>query len=510
MDMIKEFLNNQIKPWWDPLDKGTRVIYVSVSIALLAAIIISTIFFLRPRFETLYVGLDMEEAGQVVEKLKEYKVAYQLENGGTTINVARKDIYDVRLKLASEGLPRTGSMGYEILDKSNLGMTDFLQKINYRRAMEGEIAKSIASIKGVKSARVHIVIPEQRLFKEDKKEATASVVLALGGAGGISSGQVEGIIYLVSSSVEGLNPDNVTILDSGGRLLSSKKQGTELGALSASQMELQRHVESYLEEKALSMLDPVVGPGKSVVKISANLNFEQVEKTIENYDPDNTTVRSEEKVADESLEENTNADGRGKTTSNKSENVVTNYEVNRTVQHVVSQVGNLDRLWVSIVVDGATEITQGPDGPVEKYVPRSQEELDQIATMVKGAIGFDSDREDILEITNVPFQRENFEYSDGFFTMERFDVLIEIAYKLFIFLIMATIFFKARKRYKEYMTRKRIEARRRAAEMEAERKRQELLPKIRNEPKLVDHMKEIANQNPLEIARVVKTMIAED
>ena len=173
-------------------------------------------------------------------------------------------------------------IGDEILDESNLGMTEFLQKINYRRALEGEIAKSISSINGVKSARVHIVIPEPRLFKEDKKEATASIVLALSRAGGISQNQVEGIIYLVASSVEGLSPENVTVLDSAGRLMSSKKQGSELGKLSSYQHELKRQVEEYLESKALDMLDPVVGSGKSVVKISAQLNFEQVEQTIEN------------------------------------------------------------------------------------------------------------------------------------------------------------------------------------------------------------------------------------
>ena len=172
MDFIKDFLESNFKPWWDSKDKNSKILTASFGIAGLVALIVSLIFLVRPSYETLYLGLETDEAAQVVEKLVEYKVSYRLKNGGTTVQVPRKDIYDIRLKLASEGLPRSGSLGYEILDESKLGMTEFLQKINYRRALEGEISKSISGINGVKSARVHIVIPEPRLFKEDKKEVS--------------------------------------------------------------------------------------------------------------------------------------------------------------------------------------------------------------------------------------------------------------------------------------------------------------------------------------------------
>ena len=339
MDFIKDFLESNFKPWWDSKDKNSKIMSASVGIAGLVALIVSLVFLVRPSYETLYLGLETEEAAQVVEKLAEYKVAYRLENGGNTVQVPRKDIYDVRLKLASEGLPRSGSLGYEILDESKLGMTEFLQKINYRRALEGEISKSISSINGVNSSRLHIVMPEPRLFKEDKQEATASVILTLSRAGGISQNQVEGIIYLVASSVEGLHPENITVLDSAGRLLSSKKQGSELGQLTSYQHELKKNVEEYLENKALSILDPVIGPERSVVKVSAQLNFEQVEQTIENFDSDNPAVRSQEKITESSSEENPaagGAGGKGTMVSNSTENVVTNYEINRTLQHIVN------------------------------------------------------------------------------------------------------------------------------------------------------------------------------
>lgn len=484
--------------------------YVGTTLALLVAAIVTLVFIFSPTYETLYVGLDVAEAGQVAEKLKEYKVGYRLENGGTTIAVPRSDIYEVRLKLASEGLPRSGSVGYEIFDKSNLGMTEFLQKVNFRRALEGEIARSISSIRGVQSARVHIVIPESRLFREAQKEATASVVLSLGGAGGISSSQVEGIVYLVSSSVEGLMPDKITILDSSGRLLSRKQSGGALGALSASQLDLRKQVESYLEEKALSMLDPVVGSGKAVIRISAKLNFKQVEETIESFDPDNPTIRSEERITEKSSEENSNPDDRGKNITNSIENVVTNYEINRTVQHVVNSVGNIEKLWVSILVDGVYEEVEGEGGIQEQYAPRSREELDQIASIVKGAVGFDARRNDLLEIASAPFTRQDYDYSEPFFSNQRIDEWLRIGGKLVFLALAAIIFFKARKRFAEFMKRQSIEAKRRAAHRETQRKREELIPRLQDEPQLADHLKEIAKQKPDEIAKVVKTMMAEE
>lgn len=510
MDWLIEAFNSNFKPWWTSKDNPSKVMFAAVGAAATVALIVSFVFILRPSYETLYLGLDTQEAGQVVEKLKEYKVPYKFENGGTTIAVPRKDIYDVRLRLASEGLPKSGSLGYEILDESKLGMTEFLQKINYRRALEGELAKSISGLKGVRSVRVHIVIPEARLFREDKLDATASIVLSLSRAGGISENQVEGILYLVSSSVEGLRPENVTILDSSGRLLSSKRHGSKLGALSSSQYDLKKNVEEYLEDKALSILDPIIGPGKSVVKISAQLNFEQVEQTIENYDSDNPAVRSEERITETSSEENNGEGGKGASVSNSTENVVTNYEINRTVQHIVNEIGNVDRLWVSILVDGSFKEVEGPDGISEEYVPRSQEELDRLANLVKGAIGFDLDRNDALEIANVEFLRKNYDYTESYFTRENLDNLIEIGYKILLFMIGLIVFQKVRKGINSYVKTKKAEASRRAVAADAKRKRQELLPKINNEPQLVDHMRDIAKERPGEVAKIIKTMLSQE
>jgi flagellar M-ring protein FliF len=293
-------------------------------------------------------------------------------------------------------------------------------------------------------------------------------------------------------------------------LLSKKNSGSELGALSASQLELRKQVESYLEDKALSMLDPVVGPGKAVIRISARLNFEQVEQTIENFDPDNPTIRSEERITEKSSEENTNPDNQGKTISNSVENVVTNYEINRTVQHVVNSVGNIEKLWVSILVDGTYEKIEGKDGVQGRYTPRSREELDQIASIVKGAVGFESQRNDALEIASAPFKQQDYDYSSPFFSNERIDEWLRMGGKLILFVLAVFVFLKARKRFSEFMKRQSVEAKRRAAQRETQRKRDELMPRIQGEPQLADHLKEIARQKPDEIAKVVKTMMAEE
>ncbi|HEX9916952.1 MAG TPA: flagellar basal-body MS-ring/collar protein FliF, partial [candidate division Zixibacteria bacterium] len=376
------------------MPSGKKFTFVFTTIVVVAGLVLLVSWVRNVSYVPLYSGLDASEAGVVVDKLIEGKVPYRLSNRGTTILVASSRVYDIRIKLAAEGLPRTGTIGYEIFDKSNLGMTDFLQKVNYRRALEGELTKTICQLREVQAARVHIVIPERRLFEKDKIEATASVALKLSPAHPLGKSQIQGIAYLVASSVEGLKPGNITIVDYEGNLLSSNNDGNSLASLSGSQMELRQNVESYLETKAQSLLDGVIGQGKSIVRVTAELNFEQAEKTLEEYDPEKLTIRSEER-----------------STEGEKENVITNYEVNRTVEHIIGEVGNIKRLSVAVMVDGNyTTTTNEQTGATEKkYIPRTQEELDRLASIVKSAVGFDDTRTDKLEIASVAFDRTKME-----------------------------------------------------------------------------------------------------
>lgn len=382
--------------------KQKLTLFVGFAVGL-AVIFLVLIWTAKPNYEVLFSNLEQKDAGKILEKLKEKDVDYRLEKGGTTIMVATDKVYELRLAFAQEGLPASSSVGYEIFDKTNLGMTDFVQKVNYRRALEGELSRTIERIDAVDRARVHIVIPKEALFKEDENPHTASVILKLKGSGMPSGETVRGIANLIASSVEGLAPENVTILDTRGRILSDNRDANDMIAMSTTQLEFVKKVENYLARKVQSMLNPVVGPGNAVVRVSADLNFTQVEKNIERYDPDNTAVRSEE-IQEESTPLTREAGDTGRTPTSTRSSTITNYEVNRTVQRVVEGVGNIERLSVAVIVNNKREVVTGEGGTTQiKYTPRTREEMQMLTELVQTAIGSQSRRNDKISVTNVDF-----------------------------------------------------------------------------------------------------------
>lgn len=384
---------HQISTVWNRLSMNHRVMVALVVTGTIVAGVATVRWAREANYTTLYANLAPAEAGEVVDLLAAMDVPYRISAGGTSIQVPDRDAQAVRLKLASQGYPRDGLVGYEIFDKNNLGMTDFLQKVNFRRALEGEIAKSIMSLSEVSAARVHLVIPEARLFSKDQKQTTASVVLKLNGT--LSESQVSGIQHLVASSVEGLDVDHISLVDSRGKLLTERTSGDADTRLSSSQMELRHSVESQLESKAQSLLDLTLGPNRSVVRVSADLNFDKAETSSENYDPDKVAIRSEEV---QNAKPGTEGDGGSQNAT------ITNYEISKTVQHVVSAFGNVQRLSVAVMLDGTyTPPAEGAEDAAPTYKPRTPEELQQIAAIVRTAVGFDSTRADKLEIVNMAF-----------------------------------------------------------------------------------------------------------
>lgn len=467
---------------------------------------------IKANYQVLYRNLESAEAGEVIDYLTENKVSYRLSDGGTAILVPSGKIHQVRLEMASAGLPRSGVVGYEVFDQTNLGMTEFLQKVNYRRALEGELAKTISRLQEIKTARIHLVIPENRLFKEDKKEPTASVVLYLNRNLPLSQRQIEGIIYLVASSVEGLTAENITLLDSSGKLLSDRRSTNKLASLSSSQLDMQKNVEGYLKDKAQSMLDGVLGMNRSIVRVSANLNFDQVERTIESYDPDNVAVRSEE-ISEEKGSETDSADSERKhDTSNSKKNTVRNYEVNRTIENLVNQIGNITRLNVSVSFDGTYEMVKSPDGKASRqYVPRSQEELDKLIALVKGAVGFSEERNDIIEVANIPFEtfQDDWEEKQRMMRDEKIQYWMQMGFRVLAVLVVLFVLWKMRNVYKEWQDRRTARRRFVNAQAEVQRKAAELIPKVSKEPKLIDHVRQIAEDSPDEIAKAIKTVMVE-
>lgn len=378
----------------------------------------------QPDMQTLFTNLAADDAGAIVDRLKEMKVPYELASGGTAILVPGEQVHDLRLQLAGQGLPHGGGFGFEIFDRTSLGVSDFVQKVNYRRALQGELARTIAQMPEVERARVHLSIPERRLFSADQDRPRASVVLALKGGQALGKTQVQGIVRLVANSVEGLQAHDVTVVDGHGRLLSGNTSD-DTARLSDSQLEYQRNMERDIEARIQTMLERIVGVNKAVVRVSSVLNFRQVETTEERYDPNGQVVRSEQRAQEKSSGTNGVSGGVPGVTSNvppgkeaeptqtssnssQNKNETVNYEISRTVSKIVEPIGTIKRLSAAVLVDGKYEAAKADGGQGEgegakKYVPRSEEELKQLEEIVKKAMGYSTERGDEVQVVNAQF-----------------------------------------------------------------------------------------------------------
>ncbi len=287
-----------LKKLLDPflsLPTSKRLIVAGVAACSLLAFAALIFVANRTDYRPLFANLTTEDAGEIVKKLKDQKVAYQISADGKAILVPSDKVYELRLSLAGEGLPQGGGIGFEIFDRKNFGMTEFVQKLNYQRALQGELSRTIAQLAGVEQARVHLVIPEKSLFKDSEKPPTASVVLKMKSNRTLRENEVQGVVHLVSSAIEGMDTENVTVLDSRGKVLSRTGPSDATGKLTSTMQETQRNYEKNLEERLQSLLDKVVGSGRSVARVSATFDFKQVEKYEEKYDPETAAVRSEQR-----------------------------------------------------------------------------------------------------------------------------------------------------------------------------------------------------------------------
>ncbi|MCB2198261.1 flagellar M-ring protein FliF [bacterium] len=364
-----------------------------------------------PDYVPLFSNLPAEDAGKVVDWLDENGIEYRLEQGGSRVLVSRDSQYEARIQLAQEGLPSKRSTGFEIFDQTNLGMSEFVQKLNFRRALEGELSRTIESLDEIDQARVHIVLPEQALFREKEKEPTASVAMKL--RSGLSQPQVQGITHLLASAVEGLEPNRVTIIDARGNILSNMSDRDPLMALSTTQLQLKQTVEQNLTEKVQSMLNQLLGHDKSIVRVSTDLDFTRSETMSELFDPELTAVRSEELNETTRTSEKQEAAGgadsgqsqAGTTDQANESNSVTNYEVSKTISTTTSQSGGIKRITASVIIDGAYEQVEDADGNATmEYRDRTPREMQMITEAVRGALGVNEDRGDEVSVINIAFQ----------------------------------------------------------------------------------------------------------
>lgn len=398
---------------WPLAKKISTVAVLLISIVLFAFLIIQA---RTADQQLLYANLELSDASSVTAWLKNQKIDYTLKNGGKDIWVPADQIYQTRLDLAANGLPSGGDVGFEVFDKQNFALTDYVQKVNYTRALQGELARTITSLAPVESTRVHLALPEKRLFKNQQKDGTASVIVTLHPGQNLDQGQVQGIIHLVAGSVTGLEPDNVKIIDSNGVVLEAQKKADEGDLLSVDMLAFQQEVEHRMEIRAQDLLDKTMGEENAMVRVSATLDFAKVEKTEELFDSEEPVIRSEQINQEASGSATTggvpgvqsnlqgNGDGLGQDNTTPSTNKnsrTTNYEISKTISKVVNPVGTITALSVSVLV--ADKSTFDADGKIESTTPRTAEELKSIENMVASAIGLMPQRGDVINVLSMPF-----------------------------------------------------------------------------------------------------------
>jgi len=348
----------------------------------------------RPDWAPAFSGIPLESVGQMTDKLDAAGVKYKLERGGADIFVAASDLAKARVALARGGMPNAGRPGLELFDQPSWGMTDFTQRINYRRALEGELERTVGKMRGIEAAQVHLVMHETQGFGAAEKPAEASIVLKLRSGAQPEADIVKGIAHLTASSVDGLTADHVTIVDDAGRLLNEgdEGQGTTAEGMSSKQFQLEREVEDYLRGKAERLLAQAVGAGNARVQVNAAINFDRVERRTESVDPEKQAVASESKS-----EIIPGAQGGGASQTNTG----TTYENTRLVETFSGAIGNLKRVTVAVLV--AEKRDSQPKDKAPRYVPRTPAEVRQIESLVRTAVGLDSVRGDVVTVVSMPF-----------------------------------------------------------------------------------------------------------
>ncbi|MFO7803603.1 MAG: flagellar basal-body MS-ring/collar protein FliF [Desulfovermiculus sp.] len=357
-------------------------------------------------YQLLYGDLTQKEASSVVTWLQDNNVPYELRNKGRAIYVPAGQVYKSRLDLAGAGLPKGQGVGFEVFDKQRFGVTKFTQEVNYQRALQGELARSVASLNAVKSARVHLVLPEKRVLQEMQEKPKASIVVDMDGGRLLSQEQISGIVHLVAGSVEGLEPDQVTLVTGGGKVLNGDEGRDKDSRLSSQKLDYKQQVEKTLEERASALMAHVFGANNAMVRVTANIDFVEENTTEEIYDPDSLVPRSEkstEKIrggqaaggvpgAESNLDMD-EAEGGSMPSQESSETI--NYEINRTVNRITKGMGDIQSLSVAVLLSEQflSSDATGSD---------PQEVTSSVQRLVSGALGLRQERGDQIEVVSMP------------------------------------------------------------------------------------------------------------
>jgi flagellar M-ring protein FliF len=419
-------VGQQLAGIWKQLGLNQRISVVMATGVIVFGLIALAYWSSRVDYALLYGKLDEAEAAKVIAALEESKVPYKVTQAGGSILVPADKVYQVRMQMAAKGIPQGEGVGFEIFDKANFGISDFVQHANYTRAVQGELARTISQLDQVESARVMIVMPENRLLGDIGRKPTASVFVRVKGNAPLPSSAVNSIRFLVANSVEGLQANSVSVVDNQGNVLSENQENDSVAGLSDNQLTARRNFEQYLTKKAEGMLEKVLGPGQAVVRVSAEINWDTITKTEEKFDPDGQVVRTST-INDETtdsttqntggtpgLAANSSPDGSNTNSAatpvngNHSRKKVTNssYEINKTTSSILEAAGGLKRLSSAVFIAQRFE-GKGPD---RKAVARTPAELEKIRRIVQSALGIQeiggTDRKDEITLEEMPFNDE--------------------------------------------------------------------------------------------------------
>ena len=413
---------DQVKEWFASYTLSQKVAIVGSAAGTVVLLWTLVYFVNQGDYQVLYSELEPAEAQGIVQRLQGMSIPYEVSSDGTTVRVARDNLSEVRIQLASEGLPSSGRVGFEIFDRTNFGLTNFQEQVNFQRALEGELARSIATLSAVDAVRVHLVLPAESLFKSSADQTKASVILRFKQGQALEAAAVNGIVHLLASSVKGLDPSKVTLIDYAGRMLS---KNDDAAPVSSRQLDTRLTVEFDLADKITQILEPVVGIGKVRPQVSVVMDWEQVEETIEQYDPTASVVRSQQRRTERSpgagqgqaigvpgpqgdaFDSTFDVPGAVGVGDFVTEDETVNYEVSKTVRHVVNPTGEIERMSVAVILDNKTETHIDENGvatPVSE--PWTPEEMTQYRDLVAATVGFTPERGDTLIVENVSFGNE--------------------------------------------------------------------------------------------------------
>lgn len=416
-----------------------QIVGLMVGIAALFALIAGAWMWGKtPDYRVLYSNLSDRDGGAIIESLQQMNILYKFADGGGALLVPSDQVHEARLKLASQGLPKGGNVGFELMENQRFGITQFAEQVNYQRALEGELARSVQSIGSVAAARVHLAIPKPSVFVKEQQKSSASVVLSLQGGRLLDSAQVSAIIHLISSSVSGMSAKNVTVVDQNGTLLSASHEGTGSDGLDANQLKYVHQIEQSYIKRIEALLTPMLGANNIRAQVSADIDFSRIEQTSEIYKPNQSAAESvvrSQQTSEAMSGSGLNAGGipgaltnqppvpatapivagAGAAGTNAADNAnlsnlqkesTVNYEVDRTIRHTVLPVGSIKRLSVAVVVNGSRKVTDAKGKTSTKSL--TDEEKEQINNLVRDVMGFDQNRGDSLNVQVAAFT-ENIE-----------------------------------------------------------------------------------------------------